>query len=57
LRRRRDRLSTTARSRLQAGLVAGDPDGDVTLAWSVAQDLMDLYRHTIPSRLVRKPVR
>jgi transposase len=44
LRRRLDRLSTKARARLQAGLIAGDPDGEVTLAWTVAQDLMDLYR-------------
>jgi transposase len=43
LRRRRDRLSTRARARLQAGLIAGDPDGEVRLAWTVAQDLMDLY--------------
>lgn len=43
LRRRRDRLSTKTRARLQAGLIAGDPDGEVTLAWTVAQDLMDLY--------------
>ena len=33
-----------ARARLQAGLVSGDPDGEVTLAWTVVQDLMDLYR-------------
>jgi hypothetical protein len=38
LRRRRDRLSTKARGRLAAGLIAGDPDGEVTLAWTVAQD-------------------
>src|SRR3954451_14453502 len=44
LRRRRDRLSTKARARLQTGLIAGDPDGEVTLAWTVAQDLMGLYR-------------
>jgi transposase len=44
LRRRRDRLSVKARGRLQAGLIAGDPDGEVTLAWTIAQDLMDLYR-------------
>jgi hypothetical protein len=43
LRRRHDRLSTTARARLQAGLIAGDPDGEATLARTVAQDLMDLY--------------
>jgi hypothetical protein len=36
LRRRRDRLSATARGRLEAGLVVGDPDGEVTLAWTVA---------------------
>jgi transposase len=48
LRRRRDRLSTKARARLQAGLVAGDPDGEVTLAWTIAQDLMDLYQQRDP---------
>jgi transposase len=30
LRRRRDRLSNHARQRLRAGLLAGDPDGEVT---------------------------
>ena len=49
LRRRRDRLSTKARARLEAGLVAGDPDGEVALAWTVAQDLMDLYRTDDPA--------
>jgi transposase len=44
LRRRRDRLSVKATARLQAGLITGDPDGEVTLAWTVAQDLMNLYR-------------
>ena len=44
LRRRRDRLGPKARARLQAGLIAGDPDGEVTLAWTVAQDLMELYQ-------------
>ena len=44
LRRHRSRLSTKARARLQAGLIAGDPDGETTLAWTVAQQLMDLYR-------------
>jgi transposase len=38
LRRRRDRLSTKAAGRLYAGLIAGDPDGEVTLAWTAAQD-------------------
>jgi transposase len=49
LRRRRDRLSPTAHARLRAGLVAGDPHGEVTLAWSVAQDLMAIYQLTDPT--------
>jgi transposase len=44
LRRHRSRLSTKASGRLEAGLIAGDPDGETTLAWTIAQDLMDLYR-------------
>jgi transposase len=50
LRRRRDRLSTRARARLEAGLIAGDPDGEVTLAWTVAQDLMNLYQQGDPDQ-------
>jgi transposase len=46
LRRRRDRLSTKARARLETGLIAGDPTGETTLAWTVAQDLMALYQLT-----------
>ena len=42
-RRRRDRLGPAAWARLRAGLIAGDPNGEVTLAWTVAQDLMALY--------------
>jgi len=34
LRRHRTRLSTKARARLEAGLIAGDPDGETTLAWT-----------------------
>ncbi len=49
LRRRRDRLSTKAAGRLWAGLIAGDPDGELTLAWTVAQDLMALYQLTDPA--------
>ena len=49
LRRRVDHLSTTARARLQAGLVTGDPDGEVTLAWTLAQVLMSLYLLDDPS--------
>ena len=54
LRRRRDRLSDHARGRLQAGLIAGDPDGEVTLAWTVAQDLMSLYQLTDPQAARRR---
>jgi len=50
LRRRRDRLSVIAHARLQAGLITGDPDGEVTLAWTVAQDLMNLYRLEDPDQ-------
>jgi transposase len=50
LRRRIDHLSVKARARLEAGLIAGDPDGEVTLAWTVAQDVMALYRHRDPDR-------
>src|SRR5687767_1294070 len=49
LRRRRDRLGPKAWARLQAGLLAGDPTGEVTLAWTIAQDLMTLYQLTDPA--------
>jgi hypothetical protein len=49
LRRRRDRLAPRAWARLQAGLLAGDPTGEVTLAWTVAQDLMALYQRPDPA--------
>jgi transposase len=45
LRRRADRLSERAGQRLRDGLSIGDPDGEVTAAWSIAQDLMVCY-HT-----------
>jgi transposase len=45
LRRRADRLFEHAWQRLRDGLAAGDPNGEVTAAWSIAQDLMDCY-HT-----------
>ncbi len=54
LRRRRDRLSTKARARLQAGLIAGDPTGEVALVWAVAQDLMALYQLTDPAQARRR---
>jgi transposase len=56
LRRRRDRLSTKAAGRLWAGLIAGDPDGEVTIAWTVAQDLMGLYQLTDPATRASRPV-
>jgi transposase len=45
LRRRADRLTHRAGQRLRDGLTAGDPAGEVTAAWSIAQDLMACY-HT-----------
>jgi transposase len=48
LRRRQDRLSARARDRLRTGLLTGDPDGETTLAWTIAQDLMGLYQHRDP---------
>jgi transposase len=50
LRRRSDHLSTKAWARLEAGLVAGDANGEVTLAWTVAQRVMTLYRHGDPAQ-------
>jgi transposase len=44
LRRRCDRLTPRAWTRMQAGLNAGDPDGEIAAAWSVAQDLMGAYQ-------------
>lgn len=44
LRRRADRLSPRAWGRLRAGLLAGDPNGELTAAWSIAQDLMRCYQ-------------
>ena len=49
LRRRADRLSERAWGRLRAGLVAGDPGGQVTAAWIIAQDLMRCYQLRDPS--------
>lgn len=40
LRRRADRLCERAWDRLQAGLIAGDPRGQLTATWITAQDLM-----------------
>jgi transposase len=50
LRRRADHLSTHARDRLERGLVAGDPDHEVTVAWIVAQRVMGLYQQLDPAR-------
>jgi transposase len=43
-------LSTKARARLETGLIAGDPTGETTLAWTIAQDLMALYQLTDPDQ-------
>jgi hypothetical protein len=50
LRRRADHLSTKARARLETGLIAGDPTGEVTIAWTVVQQVMDLYRGDDPDQ-------
>jgi transposase len=50
LRRRADHLSTTARARLETGLVTGDPDGEVTIAWTIAQQVMALYQLDDPAQ-------
>ena len=50
LRRRADHLSAKARARLETGLVAGDPDGEVTIAWAIAQQVMALYRLDDPAQ-------
>ena len=46
--------SARRRARLQAGLIGGDPTGEVTLAWTVAQDLMSLYQLTDPVQARRR---
>jgi transposase len=50
LRRRVDRLSVKARARLETGLVAGDPGGEVTIAWTIAQQVMALYQLDDPAQ-------
>ena len=44
LRRRHDRLSPHAWRRLETGLAAGDPTGEVALAWDTAQKIMGVYQ-------------
>jgi transposase len=46
LRRRADRLTDSAAARLEAALAAGDPDGEVTVAWWAAQQLCLAYAKT-----------
>ena len=48
LRRRHDRLSDTAKAKLAAALEAADPDGEVTAAWWIAQQLMIAYQQVNP---------
>ena len=50
LRCRVDHLSVKARARLETGLAAGDPDGEVTIAWTIAQQVMALYRIDDPAQ-------
>jgi transposase len=50
LRRRADHLSSAAWARLEAGQVSGDPDGEVTISWTVAQQVMALYQQADPAR-------
>jgi hypothetical protein len=35
---------------LETGLIAGDPDGEVTIAWIIAQQVMDLYQLDDPAQ-------
>ena len=49
LRRRADRLSPAATTKLTAALAAGDPDGEVTTAWWAAQQLCLAYAITDPA--------
>jgi transposase len=49
LRRRHDRLTPHAWRRLEAGLVTGDPHGEVALAWDTAQKVMTVYRLEDPA--------
>jgi transposase len=46
LRRRADRLTPSAMARLDAALAAGDPDGEVSVAWWAAQHLCLAYAKT-----------
>jgi transposase len=46
LRRRADRLSPTALARLDTALAAGDPNGEVIVAWWAAQQLCLAYAKT-----------
>ena len=50
LRRRADHLSTKAWARLETGLITGDPDGEVTIAWTIAQQVMALYQLDDPAQ-------
>jgi transposase len=52
LRRRHDRLSPPAWQRLHAGLAAGDPHGQVALAWDIAQKVMGLFQLQDPAEQI-----
>ena len=57
LRRRHDRLSPHAWRRLEAGLAAGDPNGEVALAWDIAQKVMTVYRLHDPAEQADRALR
>ena len=59
LRRGRDHLSDKQIARLNAGLVAGDPGFEVTVAWHAYQQLRSIYRAETPAegkRLAEKVI-
>ena len=55
LRRRADPPAVKARARLEAGLIAGDPNGETTIAWTVAQQVWTSTSRTTPTRPAPQP--
>jgi hypothetical protein len=41
-----EQASRVAQARLEAGLIAGDPDGEITIAWIIAQQVMSFYQQS-----------
>ena len=48
-----ERLTPTGRARLEAGLAAGDPHGEVREAWEIKEQIRGLYRTTGAADAVR----